>query len=202
MVAVATWFAPPVDVLAKEPVTPNPPPAAKVATFEQAMDVLYSWLGAWIAVETHYDPSGHAIAEVKGTEESRWILNQHAIRRVYRNHSSGEPFEAQGTFTWSNVSKTFHGYWIDNRSESGPSRVQATWSPDTRTMVYELEHQLPGGIQRFKVVEHFVDNDHRVATTYRVTGKDLVKVLEVYYRRSAPCPEQRSRVRIIMDGIK
>lgn len=173
------------------------PTAETVTTFEQAMDVLYPWLGAWTAVETHFDVSGHVIAEVKGTEETRWILNEHGIRRVYRSGGTAEAFEAQGTFTWNQIDKMFHGFWLDNRSANGPSTIRATWTPQTRTMVHELEHAQPDGRQVFRVVERFIDDDHRSATTYRVDGKKLVKVLEVHYTRSAPCPERQSTLRII-----
>ena len=172
-------------------------------SFDQALRVLDQWLGMWIVVERHFDPSGNVVGETKGSEEVRPILDWHGIRRIYRSAGTSATYEAEGTFTWSEASSSFKGFWIDNQSTNGFVESQARWDADTRTMIYETRRAKPGGTEEtYRIVERFIDDEHRQATTYRLRGKQLTKLLEVNYRRSGPCPEQQSQMRIIYDGLE
>ncbi len=170
----------------------GPPPRDTDKPVEFAspeLAALELFIGPWSVTESHFDPAGKTIATVKGTEEIAWILDHHAIRRVYAT-TGDKVFKAQGLLTWNGVEKKYHGVWFDNASTYGPSTCKGTWNGETRTMVFELESAGPGGTIRHRVVEKFVDAEKREAATYLVDGSKLIKRLEVEYRRTQPCPDR------------
>ena len=155
------------------------------------------FIGPWSVTETHYGVRGEIVATVKGTEEIRWILDRHAIRRTYLTSTGTGVFRAEGTLTWSDAEKHYAGIWIDNASTSGFSTVVGEWNETERTMVFTLESpNAQGSKRRFKVVERFIDQDTRVATTFELDGSKVIKRIEVQYRRSTPCP---AKIRGIFD---
>lgn len=172
-------------------------------SFDQAKHVLHQWLGMWTVLERHFDPSGKVIGETKGTEEIRPILKDRAIQRIYRSAGTGEGYEAHGTFSYDEESKTFLGSWFDNQSTVGPTASAGRWNGGTRTMIYENTRTGRGGaVETYRVVERFIDADRRQATTYRVRNQELTKLLEVSYSLAGPCPEQKASMRIIYDGLE
>ena len=75
---------------------------------------------------------------------------------------------------------------------------KGSWDAATRTMTFDVEASAADGRpERFKVVERFADEKTREATTFRIDPSGAVKMLEVRYTRSTPCP---ARVRIIFDN--
>ena len=177
--------------------------ASRIEGLEQARPVMFQWLGLWVVNERHVGPSGETLGEARGVEEIRPVLEDRAIRRIYRSGGASEPYVAEATFTWNQAEGVFHGFWLDNRSVNGPTVSRGTWNAQTRTMVYDMtQADAAGRTERFRVVERFIDDKHRTATTYRLRGKELIKVLEVDYVLSGPCPEHQSDLRIIMDGVE
>lgn len=147
------------------------------------------FIGPWSVTESHFNPRGELIATVKGTEEITWILDHRAIRRAYSTATGSTIFKAQGTLTWNSEGKKYHGVWFDNVSTAGPTTVTGSWDDQTRTMLFHLESAgRDGAIVRYRVVERFTDPQIRVATTYLVDGSNLVKRMEVEYKRATPCP--------------
>ncbi len=152
-------------------------------------------VGPWSVTESHYNALGELVATVKGTEEITWILDRRAIRRVYTTKTEATVFRAIGTLTWNDVQKKYHGVWFDNVSTGGPAIVKGEWSPETRTMVLTVASLAKdGSTLKYKVVEKLLDEQSRVATTYLIKGTEVVKRMEVNYRRMVPCPD---RIRVI-----
>ncbi len=159
---------------------------------------LEQFIGLWLVTETHYDAQGKVVAEVDGKEKISWILDSHAIRRVYTSGTQPNVYRAIGTLTFNDAENKYHGVWFDNVSTAGPRTVKGEWTDDTRTMVYSLESSDKGGSKaRYKVVDRFIDEKQRVATTYSVEGARTVKRMEVQYKRPNPCP---GKIRIIYDN--
>ncbi len=183
----------------KAPPRGTPGPAGEAAPFPfPELAHLELFVGPWGVSESHFNPRGEIIGSAKGTEEITWILDYHAIRRVYNTGGGAAKFRATGTLSWNNVEKKFHGAWFDNASGVGPSIVKGTWDAATRTMILEMESAgEKGGVVRHRVVEKFETAEKRVATTYLVDGPHLVKRIEVEYHRTQPCPD---RIRGIFDG--
>lgn len=147
------------------------------------------FVGTWTLTETHFDDRGQVIATAKGTEEISWILDDRAIQRTYTSAADSKPFRAIGTLSWNDVEKTYHGYWLNNVSTAGPTRAKGEWNEETRTMVLTLEASgKDGQTLRHRVVERIDDEKQRVATTYQLRGSEVVKRVEVVYRRAVPCP--------------
>ncbi len=147
------------------------------------------FIGPWSVTESHFNPRGELIATVKGTEEIAWILDHRAIRRAYSTATGSTIFKAQGTLTWNNAEKKYRGVWFDNASTAGPTTVTGSWDDQTRTMLFHLESAgMDGSIVRYRVVERFADPQTRVATTYLIEGSNLIKRMEVEYKRATPCP--------------
>lgn len=198
MIAISAPSLSVVSYASAQPAPESKSSDAPPLSFAEAMDVLYRWLGPWTVIERHFDGTGKVAAEVKGTEEGRWILDERATRRVYRTATGSGVFEAEGTFSYNEAEHRFEGFWVNNLTTQGPSACRATWNPDTETMIYEVDPLGDGGSrERFRVVERFVSDKRRESTTYRVRGDQLTKVLEISYERSGPCPERQSTVRII-----
>lgn len=165
------------------------PELARLATF----------VGPWAVTETHFNELGAVVATVNGSEEIAWVLDRHAIRRVYHSGTSAPPYEAIGMLTWSAPRKRYEGVWLDNSSMSGVSRVSGEWNDDTRTMVLTIESSgKDGAVVRHRVIERFLDEEHRTATTYLLKGKEVIKRMEVQYARTVPCP---ARLRPIFDEV-
>lgn len=147
------------------------------------------FIGPWSVTESHFNPRGELIATAKGTEDITWILDHRAIRRAYSTATGSTIFKAQGTLTWNNAEKKYHGVWFDNVSTAGPSIVTGNWDDLTRTMLLHVESSGgEGSTVRYKVVERFADPQTRVATTYLIEGSNLIKRMEVEYKRATPCP--------------
>ena len=154
-------------------------------------------IGPWRVTETHFNTGGDVVATVKGTEEITWILDRHAIRRVYTTTSDSTVFRAIGTLTWNDLERKYHGVWFDNVSAAGPAITRGEWTDATRTVVFILESLgKDGSTLRYKVVERFLDEERRAATTYLIKGTEMAKRMEVQYERAVPCP---ARVRPIFD---
>lgn len=155
------------------------------------------FIGPWRVSEEHFNARGEVVATVKGTEEITWILDRHAIRRVYQSGSGPTIYHAIGTLTWNDVDKKYHGVWFDNVSSAGPTTVTGEWNDEALMMVFTIESfAKDGSVVRHKVVERFINEERRVATTYLIKGTEVVKRIEVRYKRSIPCP---ARIRPIFD---
>ena len=149
------------------------------------------FLGPWRVTEDHFDAKGEVMATVRGTEEVAWILDRHAIRRVYTTTTTSTVFRAIGTLTFSDAEDAYRGAWFDNASTSGPSLVKGEWDDKARTMVFTVEKRAKGGkVSRYRVVDRFTDDERRVVTTYMIDGNKNVKLVEVRYRRAIPCPDK------------
>ena len=158
--------------------------------------LLERYVAIWRATEHHFNALGEQIATVKSTEQISWILNRRAIRRVYTTVTKAiVSYTAIGTLTWNAAKQQYDGVWFDTTSLTGPSTVKAQWNRDERTMTYTLTSSSGDGkTLRHKVVEKFPDDDNRTSTTYLLADDDrVVKVLEVVYQRTAPCPTGRMR---------
>ena len=66
---------------------------------------LAAFVGPWAVTETHFDVRGDVVATVKGTEEITWVLDRHAIRRVYQSRAEASHYRAIGMLTWNATRK-------------------------------------------------------------------------------------------------
>lgn len=156
------------------------------------------FVGPWNVREKHFDETGQVIARVKGTEEVTWLLDRHAIRRVYRTGKDSSTYEAIGTLTWDDVKKRYVGAWFDNVSTTGPRTAVGEWQADTKTMVFTLTGTGVDGLTRtYRVIDRFLDPEHRSGTIFEIKGDQVIKKMEVTYERAVPCP---GRVRPITGG--
>jgi len=168
-------------------------------TSHQALTRLELFLGTWSVTETHYDRRGHVVATVKGSEEVAWILDHHAIHRSYQTQTGSGLYRASGMLTYNAASKEYRGVWFDNISDSGPTHIKGDWLEETKTMVFTVESiGADGETRRYKIVEQFPDEQRRVATTYLLSGDQVVKKMEVAYVRTMPCP---ARIRGVFNEL-
>ena len=101
--------------------------------------------------------------------------------------------------TWNDAAGEYHGVWFDNVSTGGPVTTKGDWEDQTPVVEFTTEsRRRDGSVIRHKIVERFVDEKTRVATTYLIDGVDVIKRLEVEYVRTVPCP---TRFRRILDDI-
>ncbi len=154
-------------------------------------------VGPWMLTEKHLDAKGEVVAKVTGNEDIIWVLDEHAIRRAYTSGEKKSQYSAMGLLTWNDVEQEYQGVWLDNASTSGPRNVKGQWDSETQSFVFNLEVlNADGSETHYSIVEQFIDQNQRVATTYRLTGSSKTKVIEVLYKRSRPCP---GRIRIVPD---
>ncbi len=164
--------------------------------------VLVRFLGSWNLVETHYSSDGKISATVKGTEEIAWSLDKRAIRRTYASGTGESVFRAVGMLTWNSKARLFEGSWFDNHSTTGPQIVASEWMESTTTMSHSLASVTDGASKpSFKIIERFTDADNRTATTFRVQGDRVEKMLEVKFVRTIPCPAESAGLRLIGEPI-
>lgn len=155
------------------------------------------FVGPWRVMENHFNARGEVIATVKGSEEISWVLDRRAIRRIYTTSTETSVFRAIGMLSWNAVDTKYHAVWFDNRATTGPVTMKGEWFPQSNTMEFTVDTRGEDGSPiRYKVVERFVDQKRRVATTFSITGDTVVKRMEVEYRRSIPCPQG---IRVILD---
>ncbi len=155
------------------------------------------FVGPWRVTENHFNARGEIIATVRGNEEISWVLDRRSIRRIYTTSTESSVFRAIGMLTWNAVEKMYHGVWFDNRAKTGPVTMKGEWFPESNTMEFTVETRgEDGSAIRYKVVERFIDEKRRVATTFLTTGGTVVKRMEVEYTRSIPCPD---KIRVILD---
>ncbi|MBI4717052.1 MAG: DUF1579 family protein [Planctomycetes bacterium] len=190
----ALGAAEPAAETAKEPAAPA---TEQTTSPVPEMQRLALFLGSWNLMERHFNPRGEETATVQGKEEIGWTLDRHVLRRVYSSAVDNRRFQAVGLLAWSSGEKKYRGGWYDNTSTTGPSSVSGEWDDATRTMTFTLESAAADGSKvQHRVVEQFLSDDRRQATTYQVSGKDVVKRLEVEYRRSEPCPASSVGMRL------
>jgi len=193
----STWVLPLLAVGLLSAVATPVQPSTDKGTSSPEMDVLDRYLGAWKLTERYFDAMGKVTATVKGTEEIAWILDKHVLQRTYTSTSDTRTFRAIGMLTWNAAEGKYHGTWIDNLSKSGPTIVQGDWDPKRNAMA--LKYTLTEGdrvVREFNVIERFITESKRIATTFEVTGETVKKRTEVEYKRVVPCP---SSLRIISD---
>lgn len=168
-----------------------------LAKMTPALEKLIPYVGAWNVTQQHFDASGKRVGSVKGTEQIEWILDGRALQRMYITSSQSAVYRAKGTMGWNSAIKRYQVVWFDNATTTGPTTMAGEWNEESKTMVYQVESTGPDGkITKRKVVESFQDNDTRIATTYLLRGSDVIKQLEVTYKRTTPCPGSSS-IRII-----
>ncbi len=156
---------------------------------------LEMFVGHWRVTETHFDAKGEARATVKGAEKIEWMLDHHAIRREYNTGPDAAMFRAFGILTWNAATGMYEGVWFDNCSTNGPTQTKGEWRDNDSTMTFTVEaRSADGSPVHYKVVERFIEDKQRVATTYSIHGSELVKWLEVKYERAPACP---SRLRVV-----
>lgn len=152
-------------------------------------------VGRWRVTEIHFDAKGEKLATVKGIETTEWILDRHAVRREYNTGPDAAMYRAVGILTWNAAASVYEGIWFDNRSTTGPTRTQGEWRDRDSTMTFTVESLAADGSPvRYEVVEQFVEDKQRIATTYLLDGTRPVKLLEVKYERAPACP---SRMRVV-----
>lgn len=157
---------------------------------------LESLVGVWTVTETHYNDLGQIVGTVKGTEEIGWILDKHALRRVYRTRTEATAYHAIGTLTWNRPENRFYGVWFDDVSTSGATLVSGTWSEKAGGLVLTLEAMADDGTMiEYRVIEKRADEDTRVATTFAIRKDEVIKRMTVKYKRSVPCPD---KLRMVM----
>lgn len=155
-------------------------------------------VGSWKVEQKHLDASGSVIATAEGTEEITWVLDKHAIQRVYRTTTASTAFEAIGLLTWSAKAKKFEGAWFDNVPTAGSMRATGEWNQKDRTFVFQLEPLSgDGGDVSYKTIDRFETDTSRMAVTYQVKGSEITKISEVKYTRTTPCP---AKLRMIFDN--
>jgi len=165
----------------------------------QELKRLQMYAGSWSVTERHFDAQGEVVATVKGTENVTWLLSGTALRRAYSTDAATSTYHALGTITWNDVEKKYHGVWFDDVSTGGPTISKGDWNEETRTMTMRNERSGPAEKPLvYNVIEKFLDDENRVATTYRVDGSTITKLLEVQYKR-IECPSTNS-LRGIFDG--
>ena len=156
-------------------------------------------VGAWRFKEQHFDEAGNVIAEVRGTEEVSWRLDKRAARRVYTRPSDGSVYRAECLLAYNAAQDRYEGVWMDNITVSGPRSFTGTWDEPTKTITYVLTAMdADGATQHYRIVERFLDDERRSTTTYRLRKQEVIKLLEVTYRRAVPCPES-SQIQLILD---
>ena len=157
----------------------------------EALGRLELLVGPWRVQETHVNPRGEAVATVDGTEEINWVLDKHAIQRVYQSASDAMRYQAIGLLTYDVGEKRYRGVWFDNLAVNGPAEVTGLWSPETKTFVFELTTtDADGAKKRYRRIEEWGDENHRLATTFLLSGSEVTKLLEVKYERTIPCPDK------------
>ena len=167
----------------------------KIEYVNAEMGRLERYYGLWSVTERHFDELGRSVGVVKGQEEVEWILKDHAIKRTYRTGTKPSVFEAIGLLTWNTAERKYRGVWMDNASTLGPTTVTGEWNPKTEVFVFTLDAVGQDGKKvRYRVIEKFDDDDTRRATTYAMEGEQLIKRLEVQYKRAAPCPDRLRQV--------
>jgi len=183
----------------------SPAPPAKTKADDSAFPKLPSphfaplemYVGPWSVVQRHFDVRGEETSAARGSEENTWALDYHVLQRKYTTTSPAATYRASGTLTFNEATNAYEGVWYDNASTWGATTVKGEWQPADRTFVFTLERLTKDkGTVRYKVVERFVDKEHRTATTYLLSDKEVVKQLEVEYTRTSPCPD---RLRVFFD---
>lgn len=170
------------------------------AVIHPDLSVLTPLVGSWKFKESHYNERGEVVTSVRGTEEIKWILDGNALQRNYFSGERDPIYRAVGTLAWDVHGERFVGVWFNNRSETGPSRVEGKWVEDTQSFVFTLHSQTASGKPlQYRIVEKLESETRRVATTFELKGPKIIKRLVVEYERTIPCPLTQ-KPRIIIDN--
>lgn len=173
---------------------------AEARFVNEATERLVLLVGAWRFKEQHFDETGKVIAEVRGTEEVSWQLDKHAVRRVYTRPADGSVYRAECLLAFNAAQNRYEGVWLDNVTVTGPRSFTGIWDGQTKTITYVLTGMdADGATQLYRIVERFLDDERRVATTYRLRKQAVIKLLEVSYRRAVPCPASSQVQQILED---
>ena len=136
--------------------------------------VLDRFAGPWNVSEVHYNSRGDVVGSAKGIEEGAWVLDRRSLRRTYTSGEEGNLFRAIGMITWDAAEKQYEGTWFDNASTSGPTALTGVWDEASKTMTFTLTSTAPDGKPvQHKVIDRFLDAEHRIATTYKVIGNQV-----------------------------
>ncbi len=153
------------------------------------LTVLDKFAGPWEVSESHYNSRGEVIGSARGIEEGAWALDRRVLRRTYTTGEEPKLYRAVGMITWDAAEKVYKGAWFDNATTSGPTSLTGVWDESARTMTFTLNsNSTEGKPVQHKVVDRFLDDEHRIVTTYKTIGNQVEKVIEVQFTRARPCP--------------
>lgn len=184
-------------VAAGQDSSPKPVPGEPTKSKEKSPElawpelvILDKFAGPWNVSESHYNSKGDVIGSAKGIEEGTWVLDRRVMRRTYTTGEEGNLYRAIGMITWDPASKVYRGTWFDNRSTIGPTAITGgSWIPEAKMMKFTLTSVTADReILQYEVTDRFLDDDHRIVTTFKVIDKEVQKVLEVQFTRAHPCP--------------
>ncbi|UCE61639.1 MAG: DUF1579 family protein [Phycisphaerales bacterium] len=149
----------------------------------------------WNVVAQYFNENGEQVGTVKGTEDIVWALGHRVIQRTFTTLAESAVYRAIGLLTWNEATERFEGVYFDNISTSGPTTVEAQWNKKKREMVSTLKSTgSDGSTIKYRIVDKFIDDSNRVATTYSLAGNKQTKVMEAKYARAVPCPSTRRRL--------
>ncbi|MCH7592750.1 MAG: DUF1579 domain-containing protein [Planctomycetes bacterium] len=154
-------------------------------------------VGKWNCTIKMWEPGAEKPSVSKGTDVTKWILQNHYVATEFNGEFMGMPFAGHGIGGYDNINQRYFNIWFDTMS-TGPSTETGAFDESTKTFFLAGEFNSPMGSKMYsRTVIKIVSDDKHVLTMYHGEDADkLDKVMEITYDRdrSAAAPTGKHRV--------
>jgi len=146
-------------------------------------DKLNFMVGEWKVREVHspspFMPQG---GTGEGRTSIKWMIGNLVLTNDYHSKGSmGDKFEGYGLYTYDTQKKDYINYWFDNVAPTGMSMHGHFEAND---LIFQGEHETPGGKMKMRMVSHPVSKDEWTFTMHMDMGGKMVPMMTITHVRA------------------
>lgn len=145
-------------------------------------EVLNHEVGTWDAEVTMHLPGQDQPIESQGTETNK-MVGKFWVVSDFKYEFMGQPMGGHGTFGFDPSSGKYVGSWMGSDNPYVIHMV-GEYDEKTRKMTYQMEGKdQTGGPMKGKIVNTYVDDDHKTFEMFFDIGGEMTKLMEVKYTK-------------------
>ena len=140
-------------------------------------------VGTWeTTVRWWMDPSSEPMVST-GTARREMIFGGRYLRETFEGQMMGEAFTGQGINGYNNVTGEYESIWIDNMS-TGIYTYRGQKEDGRLVLRGEYKDPVSGQVVKTKGIVETVSDSEEKYTSYEERNGEMVKVMEIVYRRT------------------
>lgn len=151
-----------------------------------AHKILEPKVGKWTANMKCWKEPGGQPETSTGSSEAKWVFGGRFLEDNFTGNFAGQAFQGRGYCGYDNIQKKYISTWLDSMS-TGMMHASGSFDPATKTFTFtgESSNCMTGKVEKTRVVEKIVDNDHITMQMFGPgpDGKEYMS-MEIAYTRA------------------